>query len=144
MTPRAPEGASPIASDDRARVLVVDDDVLVLRATQRWLKRNGHDAVAVETARDALARLAEHRFDVVISDIAMPDMDGIAFLGELRRTDGDIPVVLVTGAPQSESEAAAARLGATAYLAKPVDGRALLDEVARAARAHRLTRGRRA
>ncbi len=121
---------SPV-STRRPRVLVVDDDDLVRRATQRLLG-NTRDVVIAADADAALAAFRQGSFDCVISDVRMPGLSGIDLLREVRRSDLDVPVILMTGAPELDTAAAAVELGAFRYLLKPVDADALTAAVDRA------------
>lgn len=116
----------------RADVLLVDDDKLVLRAVERLLVAGGY---TVEKARDAQHAAREAMaggYDVVLSDIHMPEMTGTELLGVLRSYGCDVPVILMTGAPSIESARDAVELGAVQYLTKPIERTALLRAVARA------------
>jgi EAL domain-containing protein (putative c-di-GMP-specific phosphodiesterase class I) len=124
----------------RARVLLAEDDEQVRRPLGRSLSSDGHDVVTVENGRQALALLRETPFDVIVSDIAMPEMDGIQLLRAIREQDSDVPVVLVTGAPDVATAMQAVRLGALLYLTKPVDLEEIKRVVARAVRLRRIAR----
>ncbi|BDG07891.1 EAL domain-containing response regulator [Anaeromyxobacter paludicola] len=122
------------------RVLLVDDDPLVLRGYRRILEQAGH---TVETSLDgaqALALAARRPFDVALTDIAMPHMDGVELLRRLRALQPDLPVLLVTATPKLESAIQAVDYGAQRYLQKPVDRRLLLESVDKAIGLHRVAR----
>ena len=103
------------------RVLVVDDDPSVSRLFSRALTAKGFSATVANNGHQALERLDELIFDVIVSDITMPGMTGIQFLKAVRRKDLDIPIILVTGDPQIDSAMEAVEYGAFKYLKKPVD-----------------------
>lgn len=120
------------------RVLCVDDDPAILRAYARWLARQG---MSVETAPDAhraLSLLDARPFDVVVSDVAMPDIDGLDLLREVRRRDLDLPVILVTGLPSVGVALSASADGAYRYLVKPVPLEELSDTIREACKVRRL------
>lgn len=121
------------------QVLLVDDEELILRAMARHLTRAGHDSVCVTGAAAALALLAKQRFDVIVSDILMPRVGGLELLREVRRVALDVPVILMTGAPETETATAAAELGAFGYVAKPFDTARLVALIEDAARSRRFT-----
>jgi EAL domain-containing protein (putative c-di-GMP-specific phosphodiesterase class I) len=126
-----------------SRVLVVDDEEALLRVNARVLSKAGHQ---VETAADGHAAeraLDKASFDVILSDIDMPGMDGIALLERVRRRDLDVPVVFVTGSPSVETAIKAMEHGALRYLVKPVEPADLVKTVGDAARLHRLARAKR-
>jgi EAL domain-containing protein (putative c-di-GMP-specific phosphodiesterase class I) len=126
-----------------ARVLVVDDEPVTARSYARALHAAGFDVAVAHDGREAAALAKSQAFDVVVSDIAMPDMDGLALLRAIRQTDLDVPMIFMTGSPALESAVAAIEYGAFRYLLKPVAPAALLDVVQRGVRVHRLARVRR-
>jgi EAL domain-containing protein (putative c-di-GMP-specific phosphodiesterase class I) len=135
--PLQPVGATPAHA---TRVLLVDDDPDVLEVCAELLRESGHD---VDTAADgfvAIERLREHSYDVIVSDIAMPGMDGLQFLRAVRGFDLDVPVILSTGNPALETAVRAVEEGAFRYLMKPVTAAELEETVRRAARLHALAR----
>src|SRR4051812_11363538 len=77
-------------------VLVVDDDVAICKVLVALLAQRGLDAVHVASAEDAIRALDERPFDLVLSDVRMPRMDGLALLDRLRATHEGLPVVLLT------------------------------------------------
>lgn len=115
------------------RVLVVEDDPLVLRAYRRALAGR-YDVVAVETGAAALRELERGGFGAIVSDIEVPGTSGIELLKTLRDRSEPVPVILVTGRPTLESAQDAVNYGAFRYLTKPVTPEALLDAVGRATR----------
>ena len=135
------EGSSALAVPARltGRILLVDDEESLRRAFARVLESAGH---RVEVAPDGVTASAKARgsFDVVVSDIAMPGLDGVELLKRIRSFDLDVPVILVTGQPGVESAAEAVRFGAFRYLAKPVPLQVMLDTVQEALRLHAMAR----
>lgn len=125
MQPARHESAAP------CRVLVVEDDVLVRRAYERVLTPQ-YQVTAVESGNDALAKVECGAFSAIVTDIDVPGLTGIELLKAVRKTDLDVPVVLVTGYPSLESAQDAVNYGAFSYLTKPVDPCALRDVVSRA------------
>jgi EAL domain-containing protein (putative c-di-GMP-specific phosphodiesterase class I)/ActR/RegA family two-component response regulator len=129
---------------EKLRLLLVDDDPAVRHGYGRILAR--HD-VTVETAsngKEAAESVKDGAFDVIVSDISMPEMTGIEFLKAVRAHDLDVPVILMTGEPSVASAMSAVEYGAFRYLAKPVSPDQLWDTVVYAARLHKLARLKRA
>ncbi len=124
----------------RGRVLVAEDDEQVRRPLVRSLSMAGYEVVAAENGREAFELLSSSAFDAIVSDIAMPELDGIQLLRAIRERDADIPVVLVTGAPDVATAMQAVKLGALLYLTKPVDLDEMKRVVARAVRLRRIAR----
>jgi EAL domain-containing protein (putative c-di-GMP-specific phosphodiesterase class I)/signal transduction histidine kinase/FixJ family two-component response regulator len=127
----------------RTRVLIADDDEDYRVLMTRGLRRQGFEVIAVADGRRALDAIASTSFDVVISDVHMPECGGIELLREVRRVDLDVPVVLISGALDVASASAAVEYGAFRYLEKPEDVGPFGDVLRRAARAHALARVRR-
>jgi EAL domain-containing protein (putative c-di-GMP-specific phosphodiesterase class I)/ActR/RegA family two-component response regulator len=125
---------------DRLRLLLVDDDPAVLRAYAIALTRNGAVVETAANGREAAERVKGEAFDVIVSDIMMPEMTGIEFLQAIRAHDLDVPVILMTGDPGLESAVRAVEYGASRYLAKPVGTAELWEAVLRAGRLHRLAK----
>ncbi|MEO8845467.1 MAG: EAL domain-containing protein [Kofleriaceae bacterium] len=125
------------------RVLIADDDSTLRKMLTRLLRRASFDVVDVDSGHAALAALSTARFDVVLSDIHMPDGDGLELLRSVRRVDLDIPVILMSGKPDVTTAATALEFGAFRYLTKPLGTEAVEKIVRQAARAHALARIRR-
>ncbi|MCC6624735.1 MAG: EAL domain-containing protein [Deltaproteobacteria bacterium] len=124
----------------RSRILVVDDEEPVRRALGRVMRAAGYDVIEVGDGRSAAGLVADGGLDAIVSDVRMPDMDGVALLRTVRERDRDIPVILLTGTPDVSSAAEAVALGAFNYLMKPVDPPALREVVKRAIDLYRIAR----
>ncbi|MGZ3454323.1 MAG: sigma-54-dependent transcriptional regulator [Polyangiales bacterium] len=100
-----------------ARVLLCDDDAGVLFTLEEVLGSKGHATVSARSGEEALKKLAG--VDVVVTDLAMPGMDGLALLAEIRKRDPELPVILLTARGSERIAVAAMKAGAHDYLAKP-------------------------
>ena len=119
----------------RLHVLVVDDDPSFAQTCARFLEAAGH-IVSVAVDRRSAVQIGRHRrFDAVVSDINLPDGNGLQVLRDLRLSDANIPFVLVTGDPQIDTARAAVECGAISYLLKPVTAMQLESVIERAFRA---------
>jgi DNA-binding NtrC family response regulator len=103
----------------KARILVVDDEMGVRTMCADLLKRDGHEVEAAGSASEALARFSEREFDIVLSDINMPEMDGIELCRKLREHQPEQIVILITGYPSLESAVKGMKEGARDYVTKP-------------------------
>ena len=112
------------------RILVVDDESVVRELTVELLRRSGYTPHGVPSARLALELLDQERFDLLVSDVVMPEMTGVELLYELRARKHDLPVVLMTGGSQDpERTSNAVKVGATSLLYKPFTHEELCDVV---------------
>jgi len=121
-----------------ARILVVDDEEVVLASCRRAL---GNGERVVETASsgtEALKKIEEAHYDVILLDIKMPDLDGLEVLQRVKESHPDIEVVMVTGLSQIETAVRSMKLGAFDYVPKPFDPDELAVVVDRALEHRRL------
>lgn len=102
-----------------ARILLIDDEAIALANLTHVLQREGHDVVACKNGEDALAELAQGRFDLVLTDLKMPGLDGMDVLRRVRVDTPDTPVIMITGHATLDSAVEAMKAGAYHYLAKP-------------------------
>ena len=115
-----------------ARILVVDDEEIVIRSCLRILGDGDYEVEAVQSGWEALRKIDESHYDVVILDIMMPKMDGLEVLQRVKESYPDVEVVMITGLSQIETAVRAMKLGAFDYLPKPFDPDELKLVVARA------------
>jgi EAL domain-containing protein (putative c-di-GMP-specific phosphodiesterase class I) len=121
-------------------VLVVDDEAPIRAAFARILKNAGFETEGASNGKQAVELLASRRFDAILSDIAMPQMDGIGLLRAVRERDLDVPIVLVTGSPSLETALKAVEYGALRYLRKPIEAPEVVATVEQAVRLGRMAR----
>jgi DNA-binding NtrC family response regulator len=121
-----------------ARILLVDDEEIVIRSCQRILGDGDYDVVAVSDGQEALRRVEEGHFDVIILDIMMPGIDGMEVLRRVKETHPDIDVIMVTGLSQIDTAVQSMKMGAFDYLPKPFDPDELKLVVERALERRRL------
>ncbi|MHC8315511.1 sigma-54-dependent transcriptional regulator [Pseudomonas sp. LB3P31] len=113
------------------KVLLVEDDRALREALADTLLLAGHDYVAVGSAEEALTAVTKDAFNLVLSDVNMPGMDGHQLLSLLRARQPQLPVLLMTAHGAVERAVDAMRQGAADYLVKPFEPKALLDLLAR-------------
>lgn len=105
----------------RVAILIIDDEPDIREILAFELDHEGFDTVTVESGEQALAALGSRRFDLAITDLKMPGMDGIATLEGLKRLDPRIRVLIATGYASAETRLACAERGAAGYIQKPFD-----------------------
>jgi two-component system response regulator HydG len=105
--------------DRKTHVLVVDDAIQMAETVADGLADRGYEAVAVATGEAALAALRATPFDVLVTDLRMPDLDGLALLAAARRISPDLPVIVMTAYGAIDSAIESMRQGASHYLTKP-------------------------
>jgi CheY-like chemotaxis protein len=119
-----------------AHILLVEDSPEVSMSVREILEVEGHTIEDAATGKEALERLSGGSFDIIVSDIWMPEMDGIALLKEIRGAGNDIPVVVISGgapnAPLTYTAPLAATFGANVVIYKPFEKAELLGAVATA------------
>jgi len=109
------------------RILVVDDERSMREFLGIMLTREGYEVVVAENGAQALASLRQRPFDLLVSDIRMPDCSGIDVLREAKVVQADLPGILMTGFASTETAIEALRTGALDYISKPFD----IDEMKR-------------
>ncbi len=107
-------------------ILVVDDDPNTLSSVSRAFRLAGYEATVCDNAARALQLMTAARYDVVLSDVVMPGMDGIAMLEQLRTAGVSTPVIMISGQANVEMAVRATRLGAVDFLEKPLSTDKLL------------------
>lgn len=124
---KGPAAPSPVKP---ARILVVDDEASIREMLQETLQQAAsYDVDAAEDGRMALQKLRADRFDLVITDLRMPEMDGSRLLDISRHEFPEIPVVVITGYARLETAIDALRLGASNFITKPFRLTEILDVV---------------
>lgn len=123
---------------ERDRILVVDDDARVLRFLQRCLSEEGYGVATASDGAEAISRLQEETFALILTDMKMPQMDGLTLIREARRLRPDVAIIVLTGYGTFENAIAALREeGAYDYLLKPLETLDALSSAVRKALAQR-------
>jgi nitrogen regulation protein NR(I) len=120
------------------RLLLIDDDEAIAVSLKLVLQNEGYDTTLVTTAEEGL-RLAEaEAYDVVLTDVKLPGMDGLALVAALRQTRPYLPIIVMTAHGTTETAIRATKLGAFDYLLKPFDMEELIELLAKAIASARL------
>ena len=122
-------------------ILLVDDDPDILKLVSMRLTGAGYDVAAAESAEKALAAFAVSRPQVVVTDLKMSGMDGMALFEEIRKRAPTLPVILLTAHGTIPDAVAATQRGVFGFLPKPFDGKLLLEQVEQALRVSGVTPG---
>lgn len=101
------------------RILVAEDEPITLRMIALRLERDGHEVITAGNCRDALQKIESLLPDLVITDIMMPFGSGLELIGQIRKLDKRIPVIILSSMGQEDVVVQAFRLGADDYMTKP-------------------------
>lgn len=101
------------------RILVVDDETMVTQSCRRILALDGHEVETTQSGRDGLQRALAQHFDLVMTDLRMPDLDGMELVRAVRRQSPGTGIIIITGYGTVPSAVAATKLGVSDYIEKP-------------------------
>jgi CheY-like chemotaxis protein len=119
VTAVAASPARPNPSAARPRVIVVDDEASIRDLLAKTLALAEYDVDVAPDGRSALERMRMYPYDLLIVDLKMPGMDGLAVIREAKRYKADLPVIIITGYSTESSAIEAVNLGVAGYLTKP-------------------------
>lgn len=119
---------------NKKKILVVDDEEILTRTFSRLLDRVGYEVLVVSRTSDAIVMCEEEDFDLIISDIRMPGMDGVQMMDEIQKVRREkmknaIPIIFLTGYADKDQEVRAKALRPLAYILKPFDVTSLLKTI---------------
>lgn len=110
-------------------ILIVEDDLVFSTMMKTWLTKKGFEVDTASTNARARKLLAEHRYDLILSDLRLPDQDGIHLLAWLRNRSCHTPLIIMTSYAEIQSAVEAMKQGASDYIAKPVQPDELLKKI---------------
>lgn len=116
----------------KKRILVVEDDASVREMVKKMLERVGYDVIEAQNGSEAIERFQKAPTDLIITDIIMPDKEGIETIMELRRDFPDVKIIAISGGGRVGPDwylTAARKLGAAKTFCKPFDRQEMLDAV---------------
>ena len=125
---------APRATTDRPRVLVVDDEASIRDLLAKTLSLAEYDVDTAPDGRSALERLRLYPYDLLIADLKMPGIDGLAVIREAKRLNANLPVIIITGYSTESAAIDAVNLGVAGYLTKPFRVPQVLAAAAKAIR----------
>lgn len=106
---------------ERPRILVVDDEKIICELIGRTLKRNNYDVEIARNGKTAIEKIKEDKFDILITDVRMPKINGMEVLREIKEANPFIEVIVITGYPTVELAVEAIKIGAYDFITKPFD-----------------------
>lgn len=113
----------------KKNILIVDDNLTICLMLKSWLVKNNYNVETTSSAQEAKQMVKDIPFDLILSDIRMPDVDGISFLNWIKKYDSDIQVIMMTGYAEIESVVESMKSGATDYISKPIDPEILFSKI---------------
>ena len=117
---------------DKRRILVIDDEAIVRVSCERMLRPEGYDVVVTPKGTDAIELLEREKFDLVLTDLKMPDMDGLEVLKHIKEKWPEIIVIIITGYGTISTAVQAIKMGAYEYIEKPFTPEDILNAVRKA------------
>ncbi len=102
------------------KLLIVEDELAQRQILETELSKLGNRVVAVETGAEAVAELESQDFDLVVTDLQLPDFDGVEVIRRARDAGNEVPILVITAYASLKSAIAALQVGATDYLIKPI------------------------
>jgi two-component system response regulator HydG len=113
----------------KKNILIIDDNLTICLMLKSWLVKNNYNVETTSSAQKAKQMVKDFPFDMILSDIRMPDVDGINFLNWVQKYDSDILVIMMTGYAEIESVVESMKSGATDYITKPIDPEVLFCKI---------------
>jgi DNA-binding response OmpR family regulator len=117
---------------DKKRALVVDDEMIVLDSVRKILSDSNYEVDVTLSGREGIDRAIRGAYDIVLTDIRMPDIGGMRVLRDVKRAKPSLPVIMITAYASIQSSVQAMKMGATDYIEKPFTPDLLLKAVASA------------
>jgi len=111
-------------------VFLIDDDSAILAMAERFLKNRGYSTITAKDGEEALLLLSAKQFDLIISDIDMPRMDGMRLLELMRINSINTPLIFLTANTSADCEEKARKAGAADFIHKPIKKEAFLGKIA--------------
>lgn len=116
------------------KILLIDDEELITRTLAKMLERGGYEVLVAKSGKDAIVMAEEEPFDLVISDIRMPGINGVETVRILLEAKGskrahDLPIIFITGYADSKIEEEAKKLCPKGYILKPFEYQEVMDKV---------------
>jgi len=111
------------------KILVIDDEPVVLNSCRKVLEEDGFDVYLVPSADEALKAMKKEFFDLLLVDVKMPKHDGIYLMQKVKEKWPDVPIIVMSGYPTTDTITDGAKMGAAAFIAKPFTPDELLETI---------------
>ena len=111
------------------KILVTDDEPVVLNSCRKVLEEDGFDVYLVPSADEALKAMKKEGFDFLLVDVKMPKHDGIYLMQKVKEKWPDVPIIVMSGYPTTDTITDGAKMGADAFIAKPFTPDELLETI---------------
>lgn len=115
------------------KILIVDDELIVIKSAERVLQSEGYQVEGALGGREAILKMEQNSYDLVFTDLKMPEVDGITLIRWLKNSRPSVGIVIITGYPSQDTIKEAVELGIIDYVPKPFTPSVLLDVTKRAA-----------
>jgi DNA-binding NtrC family response regulator len=125
---------------EKQSILLVDDDQEFRKAMKKMFEKSGYEVTVAADGREALEILTKGTFDLIISDLRMPNLNGMELMEAIKKEKLDVPVIFITAYGEVESYMDLMNLGAFEYINKPVKGQEILNVARRALEARGSSR----
>jgi DNA-binding NtrC family response regulator len=129
MSEAAVLSRQPVTSTRAGSVLIIDDETAIRESLETLLEFEGFAVESAENGEEGLAKLADHPFDLVLLDFALPDRNGLEILADIRARDSQLAVIMITAYGTVDNAVRAMQKGATNFIQKPWDNEKLLADV---------------
>lgn len=115
--------------DTNKNILIIDDNLTICLMLKSWLVKKNYGVRTATSVTEAKQKVKEHAFDLILTDIRMPEMDGFSFLSWVKKYDSDILVIMMTGYADIESAVESMKSGAVDYISKPIEPEQLFKKI---------------
>lgn len=111
------------------KILFVDDDPTLQKMVEIFLRNNSYEIAFAKNGRSALHQIKQKDFDLIISDVQMPEMDGLTMISEIKKINSELPVIIVSAFGNESLAQRALEAGAKLILNKPFESKALIAAI---------------
>lgn len=118
------------------RILILDDNLTICLMLKSWLTKKNYKVDTATSVGEAQQKVKNEAYDLILSDIRMPEADGFSFLSWIKRFDSDVLVIMMTSYADIETAVESMKSGAVDYIPKPIEAESLYQKIADALKNH--------